>query len=158
MRADGLPAAPATTRPEPSPAPSRRRVLVIEDHRDSAETLRRLLSLQGYDVAVAHSGPEGIAEAGRRRPDVILCDIGLPGMDGYAVAAALRAAPGAATARLIALSGYGREEDVRRARESGFDDHVVKPANPDELIRKIENPHSWSTSRGAGIHPWASPA
>ncbi len=114
------------------------RVLLIEDHRDSAETLRRILSIHGYEVEVAHEGSEGIAEVRRSRPDVVLCDIGLPGMDGYAVAAALRAGTAGADTRLIALSGYGRAEDLQRARAAGFDDHIVKPADPDELIRKIE--------------------
>jgi PAS domain S-box-containing protein len=129
---------------EPSAAPpevptsTRRSVLVIEDHADSAETLRRILSLHGYEAAVTHSGPDGIAAVRRRRPDVVICDIGLPGMDGYAVAAALRAEPAAAGLRLIALSGYGRQEDLQRARAAGFDDHIVKPANPDQLVRKIE--------------------
>jgi PAS domain S-box-containing protein len=138
LRGGGAPAVGLETRPEPPTATTRRRVLVIEDHADSAETLRRILSLHGYDVAVAREGPEGIAEVRRSRPDVVLCDIGLPGMDGYAVASALRAEPAGAGARLIALSGYGRAEDLERARAAGFVDHIVKPADPDELIRKIE--------------------
>ncbi len=122
----------------PTPDVRRRRVLLIEDHRDSAETLRRILGIHGYDVTIATSGPDGIAEARRTRPDAIVCDIGLPGMDGYAVARALRADPALAATRLIALSGYGRDEDLRRARDAGFTDHVVKPARPEDLILKIE--------------------
>jgi CheY-like chemotaxis protein/nitrogen-specific signal transduction histidine kinase len=134
----GAPADEAQTPPKAPTATTRRCVLIIEDHRDSAETLRRILSIRGYDVAVVHQGADGIAEVRRSRPDVVLCDIGLPGMDGYAVASALRAEPAGARARLIALSGYGRAEDLERARAAGFDDHIVKPADPDELIRKIE--------------------
>jgi PAS domain S-box-containing protein len=138
LRIGAAPTPVAEALPEAPTAPTRHRVLVIEDHRDSAETLRRILALHGYDVAVAHEGADGIAEVTRSRPDVVLCDIGLPGMDGYAVASALRAEPAGARARLIALSGYGRAEDLQRARAASFDDHIVKPADPDELIRKIE--------------------
>jgi PAS domain S-box-containing protein len=139
LRADAARGEPAIAGPEP-PSSTGRRVVVIEDHADSAETLRRILSLHGYEVDVCRSGLEGIAAVQRSRPDVVVCDIGLPGMDGYAVAAALRADPAVAGLRLIALSGYGRQEDFRRARAAGFDDHIVKPADPDELIRKIEEP------------------
>jgi CheY-like chemotaxis protein len=128
----------ASSQPQAPTVPGRRRVLVIEDHRDAAETLRRILSLRGYDAAVASDGPQGLIEVRRARPDVVICDIGLPGMDGFTVAAALRSDPLTADIRLIALTGYGREEDVRRARDAGFDDHIVKPAAPDDLIRKIE--------------------
>ena len=131
----------APTEPAATPAMTTgRRVLLIEDHRDAAQTLQRILSLRGYDVTVVHDGPSGITEVIRRRPNVVICDIGLPGMDGYAVATALRAEPAAAGTRLIALSGYGRDEDLQRARAAGFDDHIVKPARPDDLIRKIEEP------------------
>ena len=138
LRAARAGAAPTHAGPEPTAAGGRRRVLVVEDHRDSAETLRRILSFHGYDVAVAHDGPGGLAEVKRFRPDAVVCDIGLPGMDGFAVASALRADPSTAGIRLIALSGYGRDEDIRRAREAGFDGHIVKPASPAELIERIE--------------------
>jgi CheY-like chemotaxis protein/two-component sensor histidine kinase len=137
LRGDGAGIARAADRAEPTTA-ARRRVLVIEDHRDSAETLRRILDLHGYDVAVAHDGPTGLEETRQTRPDVVICDIGLPGMDGFAVAASLRADPALTGIRLIALSGYGREEDIRRARDAGFDGHIVKPASPDALVRQIE--------------------
>ena len=88
--------------------PSTRRVLVVEDNPDAAETLRDLLELSGHEVSVAHCGPEGLDAARRLQPEVVLCDIGLPGMDGYAVAAALRQDPGTSSARLIAVTGYGR--------------------------------------------------
>jgi CheY-like chemotaxis protein len=100
---------------------------VVEDHRAAAETLRDLLELAGCAVELAHTGPEGIEAARRIGPDVILCDIGLPDMDGYEIAAALRQDPATAGARLIAISGYGREEDRRRSREAGFDHYLVKP-------------------------------
>jgi two-component system CheB/CheR fusion protein len=79
-----------------------------------------------------------VALARRTRPDVVVCDIGLPGMDGFAVATALRADTATSSARLIALTGYGRDEDLARARAAGFDGHIVKPADPDGLLRAIE--------------------
>jgi CheY-like chemotaxis protein len=113
------------------------RVLVVEDNRDAAETLRDLLGLMGHEVEVAYSGPEGLAAARRCRPDVVLCDVGLPGMDGYALAAELRADPETAPARLIAVSGYGQVEDQDRARDAGFDLHLTKPVDPERLSRLL---------------------
>jgi CheY-like chemotaxis protein len=114
------------------------RVLIVEDHRDAAETLRDLLAEAGCTVAVAYSGPEALEMAGGFRPEVVLCDLGLPGMNGYDVAAALRRDPVTATARLIAVTGYGQEEDRRRSQEAGFDLHLTKPIDPDELQRFLE--------------------
>ncbi len=114
-----------------------RRCLLIEDHRDAAESLRVLLELAGHQVEVAFEGAEGIETARRFLPEVVLCDIGLPGMDGYAVARALRADPDLGSVRLIALTGYGQAEDQRRAQEAGFDTHLTKPADPDTLRRLL---------------------
>ena len=88
------------------------------------------MRLVGYEVTVAYSGPDGVRAAEESHPEVVICDIGLPGLDGYGVAAALRGNPATAAARLIALTGYGREEDRQRAREAGFDEHLTKPADP----------------------------
>jgi CheY-like chemotaxis protein len=114
------------------------RVLIVEDNRDAAETLRDLLELSGCTVAVAYSGPEALEMARGFHPEVVLCDLGLPGMNGYEVAAALRQDPAAATARLIAVTGYGQEEDRRRSHDAGFDIHLTKPIDPDELQRLLE--------------------
>jgi CheY-like chemotaxis protein/anti-sigma regulatory factor (Ser/Thr protein kinase) len=127
--------APAPT--VPKPVGPRRRILVIEDNRDGAESLRLLLELLNHDVQVAYTGPDGVQEARRWRPDVVLCDIGLPGLDGYGVATEVRRNPVTARARLIALTGYGQEEDLRRSQEAGFDRHLVKPVDPEELQRTI---------------------
>jgi PAS domain S-box-containing protein len=116
-----------------SPRSTGAKVLVVEDNRDAADTLRELLDLLGHQVEVAYSGPEGLAAARRFRPDVVLCDLGLPGMDGYALAAELRAGPETAHARLIAVSGYGQEEDRDRSRDAGFDLHLTKPVDPERL-------------------------
>ena len=135
---EGEPAA-LVERPSP-PAEGKKplRILVVEDNRDAAESLRMLLSLCGYEVTVAHTGPGGVAAALKTRPDVVLCDIGLPGMDGLAVADALRRSPVTAETRLIAVTGYGQEDDRRRALEAGFDEHLVKPVDPEQLLGQLE--------------------
>ncbi|HZU36778.1 MAG TPA: response regulator [Gemmataceae bacterium] len=124
--------------PAASPPRGHGHVLIIEDNPDTAATLRMLLELSGYDVAVAGTGPDGVECALRLRPDVILCDIGLPGgMDGYAVARTVRQNPATAHTRLIAVTGYGRDEDRRRCREAGFDLHFTKPVDPEELTTHL---------------------
>jgi PAS domain S-box-containing protein len=128
--------------PRPAVAPAlrdgpRRRVLVVEDNVDGAESVRLLLELAGHSVVVAHTGPAGVEAARAFRPEVVLCDLGLPGMTGYDVARALRADPVTADTRLVCVSGFGQEEDRRRAREAGFDETLVKPVAPDELDRVL---------------------
>jgi len=122
--------------PPAPPRPSGRRVLVVEDNLDTAETLRDLLELSGFEVMIAGSGGEGVAAARRFHPEVVLCDLGLPGMNGYEVASALRHDPATAGTRLIALTGYGTDEDRRRSREAGFDLHLTKPIDP-LLLRRL---------------------
>ncbi|HEY5452687.1 MAG TPA: ATP-binding protein [Polyangia bacterium] len=138
-----LPLAPPTKPRAASPAPSPRagpgtplRVLVVDDNVDAAKTLAKLLELRGHEVSLAHDGPAALAAAAAAPPDLVLLDIGLPGMDGYAVAARLRAA-GHAGAALVALTGYGREEDVQRSRDAGFDHHLVKPIDFGQLQRIV---------------------
>jgi signal transduction histidine kinase len=109
-------------------------VLVVEDNEDAAESLRLFLEFYGYEVTLAHNGPDGVATARAVLPDVVLCDIGLPGMDGFQVASLLRKTPETAALRLIAVTGYGQEEDRRRALEAGFDVHLVKPVDPQKLL------------------------
>ena len=128
------PMALSESRPSPARTTRHVRVLVVEDNRDSAESLRMLLATQGYEVALAYTGIEGVEAARRARPDVVICDVGLPGMDGYAVAQAIRTNPGTAKARLIAVTGYGQNDDRVRALASGFDKHLVKPADPEVLL------------------------
>ncbi len=124
-----LVAAPARIEVAPAAAPRPRRILVIEDNLDAAESLRLVLELEGHQVAVAHDGPQGIDRARQLTPQVVLCDIGLPGMDGYAVAKALRGEPGLRDTFLVALTGYALPEDQRRAADAGFDAHLTKPAS-----------------------------
>lgn len=135
-RASGERTPPQPSRPPPAPA-GPVRVLVVEDNRDSADVLQALLELNGYRVSVAYDGPEGVAAALRLKPDVLLCDIGLPGMDGYQVARTVRDNPDTAGVRLIALTGYGRDEDRRRAEEAGFDLHLTKPVDPEQLRQHL---------------------
>jgi PAS domain S-box-containing protein len=131
------PAALAPKAEAPRRSGERHRILVVEDSKDAAESLRLLLELLGHEVRVAYTGPQGVAAAKVWRPDIVLCDIGLPGLDGYGVARELRLNPTTARARLLALTGYGQDEDRRRSREAGFDYHLVKPADPEELQRLL---------------------
>jgi PAS domain S-box-containing protein len=110
-----------------------RLVLLIEDNVDTCEALSVALGLDGHVVRTAHEGGTGIAMAHELKPDVVLCDIGLPDMDGYEVALRMRADEALRSTRLIALSGYARPEDKARAQEAGFEAHVAKPADPAEL-------------------------
>jgi len=95
------------------------------------------LEMDGHEVATALDGTQGIAKARELAPDVVLCDIGLPGMDGYQVAKALREAPGARRSYLIALTGYASPEDQERARAAGFDAHIAKPPTNEQLQEVI---------------------
>ena len=113
------------------------RILVVEDNHDSAESLRRLLEVFGYSVTVAYSGQEGLQAARQTRPDIVLCDIGLPDSDGYELAAALQSHPSTARARLIAVTGYGSEQDKQRSRDAGFQVHLVKPVQPERLLQEL---------------------
>jgi signal transduction histidine kinase/ActR/RegA family two-component response regulator len=122
-------------RPSAASKPTRRlrRVLVVDDNLASADSLGLIVKLWGHECRVTHAGPEAIEEAESFRPDVVLLDIGLPGMDGYDVARELRSRPHLKGIALIAMTGYGREEDRRRARDAGFDEHLVKPLDLDAL-------------------------
>jgi PAS domain S-box-containing protein len=137
-------AAPTELHPaRPAPVPrteagASMRVLVVDDNVDAANVLAHLLRLAGHEVSLAYDGPAALAAATAVPPDLVLLDIGLPGMDGYAVAERLRAS-GHARAALVALSGYGREDDIRRSRAAGFDHHLVKPIDFAELWRVVLN-------------------
>jgi two-component system CheB/CheR fusion protein len=112
-------------------------ILVIEDNVDAAHSIAEVLELEGHRVRVATDGRSGIAKARELRPEVILCDLGLPDIDGYQIARALRGDEILRSTRLIALSGYAQPEDQRRAKEAGFDAHVPKPPALDVLLAAI---------------------
>ncbi len=120
--------------PEKSPAPEPAvRVLLVDDNADAADSLAMLLRLWGHEVAVAHDGPTALRTAEALDPQVALLDIGLPGMDGYALARRLRAQPGLGPIVLAALTGWGQEDDRRRSQEAGFDHHLLKPVDLSDL-------------------------
>jgi two-component system, sensor histidine kinase len=116
--------------------PPPRRILLVEDDADSREALRLLLELEGHTVEVAEDGVQGLDMAATKQIDVAIVDIGLPGLDGYEVATRLRTL-GRAAPRLVALTGYGEAEHRQRAAEAGFDAHLVKPVDPDDLARLL---------------------
>ncbi|AKT36904.1 hybrid sensor histidine kinase/response regulator [Chondromyces crocatus] len=128
---------PEASQPERSPT-GRLRVLVVEDNPDALELVQNLLELWGHHVEAASDGVTGLEMALTMKPDVALIDIGLPAMDGYEVASRLRAEAAGRNIALIAVTGYGRDEDRRRAYEAGFDEHLVKPVNPTRLAEAIE--------------------
>jgi CheY-like chemotaxis protein len=109
----------------------------VEDNPDSAESLRLLLEFFGHEVWVAATGPEGVRLARAQRPEVVLCDIGLPGLDGFGVAAALRQDPTTAGTHLVAITGYGSDQTRSRCREVGFDRYFTKPVDPDVLVELV---------------------
>ena len=130
--------APREAVPRPTRGAGPQRVLVIEDNVDAAETLTTLLELWGHEVRVAYAGGDGLALAKDFRPQVVLCDIGLPGgLDGYAVARSLRREQDGAAPYLVALTGYGQDEDQRLAAAAGFDRHIVKPVDHDVLEKVL---------------------
>ena len=110
-----------------------RRVLVVDDNEDAAASLGELLELWGHEVQTAYDGKHALAMARTWQPEIVLLDIGLPGMDGYEVAQRLREDPATSSAFLIAITGYGQEEDRRRSQEAGFDQHLTKPVALERL-------------------------
>lgn len=118
-------------------AAGRRRVLVVEDNPDARHMLVILLERAGHDVRAASDGPAAIAAAESFVPEIVLLDVGLPGLDGYAVARKLRSSPRTADAFLVALTGYGQEDDRERALAAGFDHHLLKPAEPAAVLETV---------------------
>ena len=121
------------------------RVLVIDDNRDSADSATDVLRLLGNHVETAYDGRTGIAKAARLRPHVILLDLAMPGMDGFEARRALRDQPGSSQAFLVAMTGFGNEEDKRRTRDAGFDAHLIKPVELDALVALLNE----ARTRGA---------
>jgi CheY-like chemotaxis protein len=113
------------------------RVLVADDNRDAADSLTLALQASGHQVWAAHSGGQALDVARRERPDVLILDIGMPDVDGYELARLIRAEPWGSHAALVAMTGWGQPQDKERARAAGFDVHLTKPVQPDEVDRVL---------------------
>ena len=115
-----------------------RSILIVDDNVDAAETLAMLLGYSDHDVSVAHNADEAVRSLDSTRPDIILLDIGLPGMDGFELARIIRKRPETASVLLVAVTGYGREEDRRQALDAGFDLHLTKPVAFEDFEKLLE--------------------
>ncbi|MGH7127507.1 MAG: PAS domain S-box protein, partial [Planctomycetaceae bacterium] len=145
LAATGVSPPPSDGGPAESPL---RRILVVDDTRAAAKMLSLLLSKLGpHKIEMAHDGPSALRLVEAHRPEIVFLDIGLPGMDGYEVARRLRDRPECAAALLVALTGYGQEEDRRRSRESGFDEHLVKPPALDDVAKMLVHPKLMQETR-----------
>jgi CheY-like chemotaxis protein len=146
-RVDAVPPPPPRERVDAQPMPQDVRVLVVDDNIDAAESLAEVLRLMGASVSVVHDGDSALAAAGSGSgvPDLVLLDIGLPGMDGYETAREWRRRFGCA-GRLVALTGYGSPDDMRRTSAAGFDAHLVKPVSIDQIHAVMTSP----AARGKG--------
>src|SRR6202521_579975 len=137
-----LSGSPPTLSPESSDvklvATVQRRILIVDDNQDSAESLATLLKLTGHEVHIAHDGLEAVEEAAAFQPQVVLLDIGLPGINGYEAARRIREQQRSKALTLVALTGWGQEEDRRRSEEAGFDAHMVKPVDFPPLIKLLD--------------------
>lgn len=137
LASESPPASPSRSHELGGAAPTRpRRILIVDDNSDAMQTLHVLLELWGHKVRSAQDGPAALAAAAELQPEIVLLDLGLPGMSGLEVAPRLRALPGLRDVKIVAVTGYGQEEDRRRTREAGFDHHLTKPVDPD-LLRKL---------------------
>jgi CheY-like chemotaxis protein len=114
-----------------------RRILIVDDNQDNAESLDMLLRLSGNETRMAGDGVEAVEKAGEFFPDVILLDIGLPRMNGYDTCRAIRQQPWGKDVIMVALTGWGQEEDRRKAKEAGFNGHMVKPVNHEDLMETL---------------------
>src|SRR5689334_12666242 len=108
------------------------RVLVIDDNQDAADSLAAILKTSGYDVETAYTGMSALARVRSFHPDIVLCDLGLPELSGYEIARAVRCEQ-TCPIRLVAVSGYAQDDDIRRSREAGFDAHIAKPPRPGDI-------------------------
>ena len=142
--------APAGDAPSVAPAAAQaeaRRVLVVDDNVDAAETLVMMMQLLGQTTQQAHDGKAALEVAARFKPQIVVMDIGLPGLSGYEVVRRMRAELGMRETYIVALSGYGSEEDRRKSMEAGFDTHFVKPLDPSSL------PQILAAARGTAADP-----
>jgi PAS domain S-box-containing protein len=154
--ADTMRAAPAPSASKPRGTIVPRKILIADDNEDAANTLAMLLKLAGHDVCTAHSGLAALALASNFRPDIALLDIGMPDVDGYEVAKGIRETTWGRDVCIVALTGWGQEEDKRRARAAGFDHHLTKPVDPRDLDELVASSISADASHPAeGSYPSA---
>jgi signal transduction histidine kinase/ActR/RegA family two-component response regulator len=130
---------PETVASVPAAGGQKHRVLVVDDNEDAAQTLAKLLTLQGHEVRLCHDGPSAIKLAAEQPPDLVLLDVGMPGMDGLEVARRLRAAPETAGSMLVAVTGWGTDADRRKTAAAGFNQHLVKPVDEATLRRLLSD-------------------
>ena len=132
---DTVPSAPQDQEPAPGAAGNSgwQHVLVVDDGKPTADILAMFFEMEGKEVDVAYDGEAAVAAATARMPDLILMDLGMPRMDGFEAARQIRQLPGGVGVTMVALSGWGREDDRRQSREAGFDEHLVKPVSPVDL-------------------------
>jgi CheY-like chemotaxis protein len=145
------PAASSRPRKPATGAKTPARILVVDDLAASAETLMTLLEMEGFEVRIANEGMSALKIAEEFRPDVVLLDIGLPGMNGFEVAHRLRTQPESRDALLIALTGYGEAESRTRSAQAGFDFHMVKPADVNLLLTMLADPQQARRARAAKV-------
>lgn len=119
--------------------PSGKKILIVDDNRDAAEMLAEMLTMCGNEVMNSFNGADAIALADKERPSVLFLDLGLPGLNGFAVAKELRQRYVPAELKIVAVTGYGQKEDIRQTRIAGFDDHLVKPAQMDEILKILSS-------------------
>ena len=115
----------------------RQRILVVDDNHDSADSLVTAFGVLGHDAVAAYGGDEALKRLDQVRPTLLVLDLSMPGMDGYTLARAIRALPGSANLPMVALSGFGSEADRAKSREAGFDRHMLKPFDLDDLERML---------------------
>jgi CheY-like chemotaxis protein len=116
---------------------SRQHILVVDDNRDSADSLVTAFAVLGHDASAAYGGEEALQRLATSKPTLLVLDLSMPGMDGYALARAIRALPGFERVPIVALSGFGSEADRTKSREAGFDRHMLKPFDLDDLERMV---------------------
>jgi CheY-like chemotaxis protein len=114
---------------------------VVDDNRDAADSLGALFEMENFDVSTAYDGYAAVAAATQQQPDMIVMDLGMPGMDGYEAARLIRQQPGGETIQLVALTGWGQTDARRRTLDAGFDQHLIKPVDFDDLLRLAAPPH-----------------
>jgi CheY-like chemotaxis protein len=127
----------------------RRRILIADDNRDSADSMGMILRATGHEVEVVYDGLEAVSAARRMRPEVMVLDIGMPGMNGYDVAQAVRREPWSADTAIIALTGWGQDTDRQRSKDAGIDMHLVKPVEFDRLEAAVLHQRQGRVAAGA---------